>query len=151
MQVFEEEASSWDGKLNAVNNIFDIWFNVQRKWVYLDGIFSGSADIKHLLPTETSKFASYASLQILCCYCSSFFSLVFTPMSLPTVLLTVFYGTLFVTLYPSPCRVSQEFIGLMKQVAKAPLVMTVIAIPNVQKSLERLADLLVKIEKVLLH
>jgi hypothetical protein len=60
--VFEEEASSWDGKLNAVNNIFDIWFNVQRKWVYLDGIFSGSADIKHLLPTETSKFASYVSL-----------------------------------------------------------------------------------------
>ncbi len=59
-KVFEEEASSWDQKLNAVNTIFDIWFNVQRKWVYLEGIFSGSADIKHLLPTETSKFQSYA-------------------------------------------------------------------------------------------
>ena len=102
-KVFEEEASSWDQKLNAVNNIFDIWFNVQRKWVYLDGIFSGSADIKVLLPTETSKFQS----------------------------------------------VSQEFTGLMKQVAKSPLVMSVIAIPNVQKLLERLSDLLAKIEKAL--
>ncbi len=38
----------------------------------------------------------------------------------------------------------------MKQVTKSPIIMTVIAIPNVQKLLERLSDLLVKIEKVML-
>lgn len=36
----------------------------------------------------------------------------------------------------------------MKQVTKSPVVMNIIAIPNVQKTLERLSDLLVKIEKV---
>lgn len=29
---------------------------MQRQWVYLEGIFSGSADIKHLLPVESARF-----------------------------------------------------------------------------------------------
>ena len=37
----------------------------------------------------------------------------------------------------------------MKKVAKSPLVMDVVNIPGVQKSLERLADLLGKIQKAL--
>ena len=36
--------------------MFDVWIDVQRRWVYLDGIFSGSADIKALLPVETQRF-----------------------------------------------------------------------------------------------
>ena len=55
-KVFEEEAGAWDDKLNRINNLFDVWIDVQRKWVYLEGIFSGSADIKHLLPLESSRF-----------------------------------------------------------------------------------------------
>ncbi len=55
-KVFEEEANSWDDKLNRINALFDVWIDVQRKWVYLEGIFTGSADIKHLLPTESSRF-----------------------------------------------------------------------------------------------
>ncbi len=55
-KVFEEEANGWDDKLNRINALFDVWIDVQRKWVYLEGIFSGSADIKHLLPTESSRF-----------------------------------------------------------------------------------------------
>ena len=55
-KVFEEEAGAWDDKLNRVHALFDVWIDVQRKWVYLEGIFTGSADIKHLLPTETSRF-----------------------------------------------------------------------------------------------
>ena len=45
--------------------------------------------------------------------------------------------------------VSTEFLGLMKKVAKSPLVMDVLNIANVQRQLERLADLLTKIQKAL--
>lgn len=48
-----------------------------------------------------------------------------------------------------PHSISSEFLALMKKVAKAPLVMDVLNIPGVQKSLERLADLLGKIQKAL--
>ena len=70
LQVFEEDALSWEDKLNRINNLFEVWQDVQRRWVYLDGIFSGSADIKHLLPVETSRFGRYgygsASFAVLC-------------------------------------------------------------------------------------
>jgi len=46
-------------------------------------------------------------------------------------------------------RVSTEFLGLMKKVTKSPLVMDVLGITNVQRQLERLADLLTKIQKAL--
>lgn len=101
--MFEDEALSWDERLNKINGIFDVWIDVQRRWVYLEGIFTGSADIKHLLPNETQRFQS----------------------------------------------ISAEFLGLMKKVAKSPLVIDVINIPGVLKSLERLADLLAKIQKAL--
>ena len=94
---------SWDERLNKINGIFDVWIDVQRRWVYLEGIFTGSADIKHLLPNETQRFQS----------------------------------------------ISAEFLGLMKKVAKSPLVMDVINIQGLLKSLERLADLLAKIQKAL--
>ncbi len=57
-QVFEEEASGWEDKLNRINALFDVWIDVQRRWVYLEGIFAGSADIKNLLPVETQRFQS---------------------------------------------------------------------------------------------
>ena len=60
-KVFEEEALSWDDKLNRINALFDVWIDVQRRWVYLEGIFTGSADIKHLLPTETARFQKYVN------------------------------------------------------------------------------------------
>lgn len=44
---------------------------------------------------------------------------------------------------------STEFLGLMKKVAKSPAVLEVVNIPNVQKQLDRLADLLNKIQKAL--
>ncbi|KAL3873221.1 hypothetical protein ACJMK2_036362 [Sinanodonta woodiana] len=100
---FEEDALAWEEKLNRINALFDVWIDVQRRWVYLEGIFTGSADIKHLLPVETSRFQG----------------------------------------------VSTEFLGLMKKVTKSPLVMDVVNIPNVQRQLERLADLLGKIQKAL--
>ena len=58
VQVFEEDASHWEDKLNRLRNMFDVWIDVQRRWVYLEGIFYGSADIKHQLPMEYSRFKS---------------------------------------------------------------------------------------------
>lgn len=103
VQEFEEDALAWEEKLNRINALFDVWIDVQRRWVYLEGIFSGSADIKALLPMETSRFHS----------------------------------------------ISTEFLTLMKKVSKFPLVMDVLNIAGVQRSLERLADLLGKIQKAL--
>ena len=81
----------------------DVWIDVQRQWVYLEGIFSGSADIKHLLPVESARFQN----------------------------------------------INAEFLTVMKKVYKSPFVIDVMNIQGVQKSLERLADLLNKIQKAL--
>lgn len=59
LKVFEEDALSWEDKLNRIMALFDVWIDVQRRWVYLEGIFTGSADIKHLLPVETQRFQRY--------------------------------------------------------------------------------------------
>jgi dynein heavy chain 1 len=100
---FEEEASSWEDKLNRVHVLFDIWIDVQRQWVYLEGVFTGNADIKHLLPIESSRFQN----------------------------------------------INSEFFTVMKKVYKSPYVLDVLNISGVQKSLERLAELLNKIQKAL--
>ncbi|BEJ00458.1 hypothetical protein CcaverHIS631_0503150 [Cutaneotrichosporon cavernicola] len=102
-RVFEEDAASWEEKLNRVHVLFDVWIDVQRQWVYLEGIFSGSADIKHLLPVESSRFQN----------------------------------------------INSEFLSVMKKVYKSPFVLDVLNIPGIQKNLERLADLLTKIQKAL--
>ncbi|TAQ87556.1 hypothetical protein B7494_g4139 [Chlorociboria aeruginascens] len=100
---FEEEASSWEDKLNRVHVLFDVWIDVQRQWVYLEGVFTGNADIKHLLPIESSRFQN----------------------------------------------INSEFFTVMKKVYKQPFVLDVLNISGVQKSLERLAELLNKIQKAL--
>jgi dynein heavy chain 1 len=83
--------------------VTDVWIDVQRQWVYLEGIFSGSADIKHLLPVESARFQN----------------------------------------------INAEFLAVMKKVYKSPFVLDVMNIAGIQKSLERLADLLNKIQKAL--
>lgn len=66
-QEFEDEALQWEDKLNRINALFDVWIDVQRRWVYLEGIFTGSADIKHLLPVETQRFSRSNTIFNLCC------------------------------------------------------------------------------------
>lgn len=100
---FEEEASAWEDKLNRIHVLFDVWIDVQRQWVYLEGVFTGNADIKHLLPVESSRFAN----------------------------------------------INSEFMAVLKKVYRSPQVLEVLNIPDVQRSLERLADLLNKIQKAL--
>lgn len=100
---FEEEALSWEDKLNRVHVLFDVWIDVQRQWVYLEGVFTGNADIKHLLPIESGRFQN----------------------------------------------INSEFLTVMKKANKTPYVLDVLNIPNAQKSLERLAEMLNKIQKAL--
>ncbi|KAL8759989.1 MAG: hypothetical protein Q9199_000365 [Rusavskia elegans] len=100
---FEEDAAAWEEKLNRVHLLFDIWIDVQRQWVYLEGVFTGNADIKHLLPVESSRFQN----------------------------------------------INSEFYALLKKVYKSPFVLDVLNITGVQKSLDRLAELLNKIQKAL--
>jgi dynein heavy chain 1 len=53
---FQQEASVWEDSLNQIHVLFDVWIDVQRQWVYLEGVFTGNADIKHLLKTESAHF-----------------------------------------------------------------------------------------------
>jgi len=55
-KVFEEEIAPWDEKLQKIRIVFDAWIDVQRRYVYLEGIFFGGADIKSMLPSEYNKF-----------------------------------------------------------------------------------------------
>ncbi|ETM34531.1 hypothetical protein L914_18397 [Phytophthora nicotianae] len=57
-RVFAELATSWEDKLTRIRSILDFWIDVQRRWVYLEGIFFGSADIKQQLPKEFARFQS---------------------------------------------------------------------------------------------
>ncbi|GMH89230.1 hypothetical protein TrVE_jg3152 [Triparma verrucosa] len=58
VQEFQDESASWEDKLTRLQQIFDAWVDVQRRWVYLESIFFGSADIKAQLPSEYTKFKS---------------------------------------------------------------------------------------------
>lgn len=58
---FEDEGSTWDDRLNKIRIIFDLWMDVQRRWVYLEGIFCSSADIQQLLPNEFARFKTIDS------------------------------------------------------------------------------------------
>ena len=53
---FEEEINPWNERLQKIRVIFDIWIDVQRKWVYLEGIFFGSAEIKVQLANDFNRF-----------------------------------------------------------------------------------------------
>ncbi len=55
-QVFEEESNSWDERLTRVRVLLDVWIDVQRRWVYLEGLFVGSMEIQAQLPKEYARF-----------------------------------------------------------------------------------------------
>eukprot|EP00586_Coscinodiscus_wailesii_P014222 CAMPEP_0172510176 /NCGR_PEP_ID=MMETSP1066-20121228/226876_1 /TAXON_ID=671091 /ORGANISM="Coscinodiscus wailesii, Strain CCMP2513" /LENGTH=4214 /DNA_ID=CAMNT_0013289037 /DNA_START=123 /DNA_END=12767 /DNA_ORIENTATION=+ len=53
---FREEGTTWENRLTKLRDAFDLWIDVQRRWVYLEGIFFSSADIKSQLPSEWTRF-----------------------------------------------------------------------------------------------
>lgn len=55
-KVFEKDIEPWSKSLEQIRVTFDYWIDVQRRYVYLEGIFFGSADIKSMLSAEFQKF-----------------------------------------------------------------------------------------------
>ncbi|XP_049816413.1 dynein axonemal heavy chain 10 [Schistocerca nitens] len=52
---FLPTVQKWEKDLSTVSDVMDEWFLVQRKWLYLEGIFVGG-DIRTQLPEEARKF-----------------------------------------------------------------------------------------------
>lgn len=102
-RVFEEEARRWEERLARVQTTFDLWARVQRQFVYLNGIFSASPEIRHMLPMESGRFQS----------------------------------------------ISTEFLALLRRVHKTPYVLEVVQQPGLESALERLDELLHKIQTAL--
>ena len=103
VREFQEEGKLWEDRLTKLRGAFDAWVDVQRRWVYLEGIFFGSADIKAQLPAEWSRFKS----------------------------------------------VDGEFVALMRRISSRPFAMEVLSIENVQRTLERLGNLMGVIQRAL--
>ncbi|RDW42381.1 dynein heavy chain, N-terminal region 1-domain-containing protein [Yarrowia lipolytica] len=59
-KVFEEECHGWENKLSRVQTLFEIWINVQKQWVYLEGLFGAEngSEVRAILPLETSRFGN---------------------------------------------------------------------------------------------
>ena len=102
-KVFQEEAMSWEDKLARIRDVLNVWIDVQRRWVYLEGIFFSSADIKQQLPSEYQRFR----------------------------------------------LIHTEFVALMRKVKYKPEILQILAIDDLQRTLERLCDRLLIVQKAL--
>lgn len=56
VKFFLKEVTEWQQKLGKIDQISTSWFDVQRKWMYLENIFIGSEDIRNQLPEDTNRF-----------------------------------------------------------------------------------------------
>lgn len=54
---FFQEVNEWQQTLSNVDQVLKTWFDVQRKWLYLESIFIGSEDIRKQLPEDTKRFS----------------------------------------------------------------------------------------------
>ena len=46
VSAFINRIRHWEQALNRISEIIDVWLIVQKKWMYLEGIFMGSEDIR---------------------------------------------------------------------------------------------------------
>lgn len=56
IDFFLEEVSEWQKKLSNADQVIQVYFEVQRKWSYLESIFIGSEDIRSQLPEDSKRF-----------------------------------------------------------------------------------------------
>ncbi|TPP59989.1 Dynein heavy chain 10 axonemal [Fasciola gigantica] len=55
VKPFLPTVEAWEKCLSQISEVLDIWLVVQRKWMYLEGIFVGG-DIRAQLPEEAAQF-----------------------------------------------------------------------------------------------
>lgn len=53
---YQKEVTEWQKKLGTADAVIALWFEVQRKWQYLESIFVGSDDIRSQLPEDSKRF-----------------------------------------------------------------------------------------------
>ncbi|TNJ29738.1 IAD-1alpha dynein heavy chain [Giardia muris] len=53
---FASEVRVWEKRLSVISDVLEAWLMCQRQWLYLEGIFSGSEDLKVQLPEEANRF-----------------------------------------------------------------------------------------------
>lgn len=56
IDFFLDEVSDWQNKLSNADQVINVYFEVQRKWSYLESIFIGSEDIRSQLPEDSRRF-----------------------------------------------------------------------------------------------
>lgn len=56
IDFFLGEVSDWQKKLSNADQVIQVFFEVQRKWSYLESIFIGSEDIRNQLPEDSKRF-----------------------------------------------------------------------------------------------
>jgi uncharacterized HAD superfamily protein len=60
VKVMRTEADTLKKNLQVLSEAFEQWYDVQKKWIYLETIFmgSGATSIKNSLPEESKMFES---------------------------------------------------------------------------------------------
>lgn len=58
-KTFEADALRWESKLNQAQAIFDVFIDVQRRWLAMSGTFEGSSDIQQQLATQFKRFKTF--------------------------------------------------------------------------------------------
>ena len=53
---FSNDVRLWEKRLSIISDVLEAWIICQRQWLYLEGIFSGSEDLKVQLPEEANRF-----------------------------------------------------------------------------------------------
>lgn len=53
---FYDKIFEWQSLLLCADQVINAWFEVQRKWLYLESIFIGSEDIRAQLPDDSNRF-----------------------------------------------------------------------------------------------
>eukprot|EP00439_Symbiodinium_sp_Y106_P012588 s7106_g1.t2 len=121
---FEDEGATWDDRLNKIRIVFDLWMDVQRRWVYLEGIFGSSADIQQLLPNEFARFKTIDS---------EFVGLMKKVLEAPRVF----------------CEHRSGGGSEVDSETQTRHICQAVGIEGVQKQLDRLSDMLTAVQKAL--
>lgn len=111
--------------------LLDSWIDVQRRWLYLEGLFIGSPEIQSLMPKESNKFSGLNT---------EFTQLMnkasCTPSSEASVQLQA--PCVFRCKLTLPIALRRYSTFFCLQASKAPKIMEIMGIHNIQQTLERI-------------